>query len=160
MAKHAFLLIDTLEGRCIYPAVMRAVRPHRRHLQTLGMCSMRGHKSWSATIGIMMVGAIGFEPTTLWSQTRCATRLRYTPTAFYSIRIYSQILLGGQTRAGAVVSKYQGLTRRRFHEKLPLRTTLAVPVRPIPACRFCLGQDVTCSWSIGSGSRPDGNAID
>ncbi len=27
----------------------------------------------------MLVGAIGFEPTTLWSQTRCATRLRYTP---------------------------------------------------------------------------------
>jgi hypothetical protein len=31
-----------------------------------------------------MVGAIGFEPTTLWSQTRCATRLRYTPTSLYS----------------------------------------------------------------------------
>ena len=28
-----------------------------------------------------MVGAKGFEPSTLWSQTRCATRLRYTPTA-------------------------------------------------------------------------------
>ena len=26
-----------------------------------------------------MVGAAGFEPATLWSQTRCATRLRYTP---------------------------------------------------------------------------------
>ena len=26
-----------------------------------------------------VVGAIGFEPTTLWSQTRCATRLRYAP---------------------------------------------------------------------------------
>ena len=26
-----------------------------------------------------LVGAVGFEPTTLWSQTRCATRLRYTP---------------------------------------------------------------------------------
>ena len=34
-----------------------------------------------------MVGAIGFEPTTLWSQTRCATRLRYAPTslAFYPV---------------------------------------------------------------------------
>jgi site-specific DNA recombinase len=29
-----------------------------------------------------LVGAIGFEPTTLWSQTRCATRLRYAPTYF------------------------------------------------------------------------------
>jgi hypothetical protein len=28
----------------------------------------------------MMVGAKGFEPSTLWSQTRCATRLRYAPT--------------------------------------------------------------------------------
>jgi hypothetical protein len=28
-----------------------------------------------------MVGAIGFEPTTPWSQTRCATRLRHTPTS-------------------------------------------------------------------------------
>ena len=29
---------------------------------------------------VTMVGEIGFEPTTLWSQTRCATRLRYSPT--------------------------------------------------------------------------------
>ncbi len=29
---------------------------------------------------LVMVGEIGFEPTTLWSQTRCATRLRYSPT--------------------------------------------------------------------------------
>ena len=27
-----------------------------------------------------MVGAKGFEPSTPWSQTRCATRLRYAPT--------------------------------------------------------------------------------
>ncbi len=27
-----------------------------------------------------MVGEKGFEPSTLWSQTRCATRLRYSPT--------------------------------------------------------------------------------
>jgi opacity protein-like surface antigen len=26
-----------------------------------------------------VVGAAGFEPATLWSQTRCATRLRYAP---------------------------------------------------------------------------------
>ncbi len=28
---------------------------------------------------LKMVGAVGFEPTTLWSQTRCATKLRHTP---------------------------------------------------------------------------------
>src|SRR5665213_3075920 len=27
-----------------------------------------------------LVGAAGFEPATLWSQTRCATRLRHAPT--------------------------------------------------------------------------------
>ncbi len=27
----------------------------------------------------MMVGEEGFEPPTLWSQTRCATKLRYSP---------------------------------------------------------------------------------
>ena len=27
----------------------------------------------------LMVGERGFEPPTLWSQTRCATRLRYSP---------------------------------------------------------------------------------
>ena len=35
---------------------------------------------------IILVGAAGFEPATLWSQTRCATRLRYAPIAcFYSV---------------------------------------------------------------------------
>src|SRR5436190_12307376 len=28
----------------------------------------------------ILVGAEGFEPPALWSQTRCATRLRYAPT--------------------------------------------------------------------------------
>jgi hypothetical protein len=31
-----------------------------------------------------MVGETGFEPATLWSQTRCATRLRYSPTHNHS----------------------------------------------------------------------------
>ena len=30
-----------------------------------------------------MVGEEGFEPPTLWSQTRCATKLRYSPTRFF-----------------------------------------------------------------------------
>ncbi len=30
----------------------------------------------------MVVGEEGFEPPTLWSQTRCATKLRYSPTMF------------------------------------------------------------------------------
>ena len=30
----------------------------------------------------MLVGATGFEPATTWSQTRCATGLRYTPNYY------------------------------------------------------------------------------
>ncbi len=30
---------------------------------------------------LKMVGEIGFEPTTHWSQTSCATKLRYSPKA-------------------------------------------------------------------------------
>ncbi|SON51161.1 protein of unknown function [Vibrio tapetis subsp. tapetis] len=29
---------------------------------------------------LIVVGEEGFEPPTLWSQTRCATKLRYSPT--------------------------------------------------------------------------------
>ncbi len=34
-----------------------------------------------------MVGEEGFEPPTLWSQTRCATKLRYSPErwVYYSL---------------------------------------------------------------------------
>jgi hypothetical protein len=32
------------------------------------------------TIFLKLVGATGFEPATLWSQTRCATRLRHAPS--------------------------------------------------------------------------------
>ena len=32
-----------------------------------------------------MVGETGFEPATLWSQTRCATRLRYSPRSMWAL---------------------------------------------------------------------------
>lgn len=35
-----------------------------------------------------VVGVIGFEPTTTWSQTRYATRLRYTPTFRFGKQIF------------------------------------------------------------------------
>ena len=38
----------------------------------------------SATAFFNVVGEEGFEPPTLWSQTRCATKLRYSPTNFVS----------------------------------------------------------------------------
>src|SRR5688500_19496724 len=38
-----------------------------------------------------MVGAEGFEPPALWSQTRCATRLRYAPTELVSHARYRPV---------------------------------------------------------------------
>ena len=51
-----------------------AARPRASRLSPEG-------KQASAMAGLltMLVGVKGFEPSTLWSQTRCATRLRYTP---------------------------------------------------------------------------------
>ena len=35
---------------------------------------------------LKLVGERGFEPPTHWSQTSCATKLRYSPLDFYSIK--------------------------------------------------------------------------
>ncbi len=53
----------------------------------------------------MMVGVAGFEPATLWSQTRCATRLRYTP-----IRVLIQQLL--------IISMYKEAKIKRNLDKI------------------------------------------
>ena len=53
----------------------------------------------------MMVGVAGFEPATLWSQTRCATRLRYTP-----IRVLIQQLL--------IISMYKDTKIKRNLNKI------------------------------------------
>ncbi len=52
-----------------------------------------------------MVGVAGFEPATLWSQTRCATRLRYTP-----IRVLIQQLL--------IISMYKDTKIKRNLNKI------------------------------------------
>ena len=44
-----------------------------------------------------MVGAAGFEPATLCSQGRCATKLRYAPTYFGTgLRIVGQFFIASQ----------------------------------------------------------------
>jgi hypothetical protein len=45
------------------------------HTQRLSKCRTSCKTFW------IMVGAEGFEPPTLCSQSRCATRLRYAPTS-------------------------------------------------------------------------------
>ena len=49
-----------------------------------------------------LVGEIGFEPTTLWSQTRCSARLSYTPN------------FGGGTGSRTPNSTLQGLCDPNF----------------------------------------------
>ena len=52
-----------LRRQLLYPVELRALE---------GCCTMQQGKK--------LVGAVGFELTTLCSQSRCATRLRYAPT--------------------------------------------------------------------------------
>jgi hypothetical protein len=60
-----------------------------------------------------LVGAIGFEPTTLWSQTRCATRLRYAPTRSDTILIGPRIVKdkGCLLDLSSKITRLQGFKR-------------------------------------------------
>ena len=57
----------------VYP---EGIEPPTHSLE--GCCSIQ--LSYGQRSRETVVGAKGFEPSTLWSQTRCATRLRYAPT--------------------------------------------------------------------------------
>src|SRR5258706_11888605 len=62
-------------------AAIRCSRDTRRihsHEQAPGSAISSGQK-WRFS-AVKMVGETGFEPATLCSQSRCATRLRYSPT--------------------------------------------------------------------------------
>ena len=61
-----------------------------------------------------MVGAEGFEPPTLCSQSRCATRLRYAPTLF--IVSYAQIISGCGVRISELLSDVLDAVRQPFGE--------------------------------------------
>ena len=52
----------------------------------------------------MMVGARGFEPPTLWSQTRCAARLRYAPSLIFKLNRISQAVLKSKKTRGLPLS--------------------------------------------------------
>jgi hypothetical protein len=71
----------------------------------------------SAIYLMQMVGVIGFEPTTPSSRTRCATRLRYTPTPILHRegRTYSGEGCGpqGENCAFEQISFQLGLSRNR-----------------------------------------------
>ena len=42
--------------------------------------------------GSLQVGVTGFEPATTWSQTRCATGLRYAPKGFAKLASFAESL--------------------------------------------------------------------
>ena len=58
-------------------------------------------EGWSSTIELhpryFMVGKTGFEPATLWSQTRCATKLRYFPNGVPGETRTPNLLIRSQT---------------------------------------------------------------
>src|ERR1700730_6970265 len=59
---------------------------------------------------LSLVGAEGFEPPTRWSQTRCATRLRYAPTVF---SLSHRVAVGPSKRAEHAVGVH---TKQRVHQ--------------------------------------------
>ncbi len=61
-----------------------------------------------------LVGETGFEPATLWSQTRCATRLRYSPMSILNIYIDKNLYMSGCFRRVICNAKLVMMTRFFF----------------------------------------------
>ncbi len=116
-----------LEGRCsIQLSYGRIIPKEPAPAQLLSRCAPRGQPGpqltgrFSETI---LVGVEGFEPPTLCSQSRCATRLRYTPNrqgrASYACAGNSSIrdFINPATLIcrpqGKAHGAYQGATRRQ-----------------------------------------------
>ena len=74
----------------------------------------------------MVVGEEGFEPPTLWSQTRCATKLRYSPT-----NSFLGTLLEGSTLWSAIPNIRDALSNCAIHRHF--NTLCAVEVAIILA---------------------------
>ena len=58
----------------------------------------------------LAVGVTGFEPATTWSQTRCATGLRYAPFAPQSYAFFAKYARHGRPRQGNRIKKRGRLT--------------------------------------------------
>ena len=54
------------------PSTSRLSGVRSNHLSYKPMC-------FRSILNFLIIGAAGFEPAALWSQTRCATKLRYAP---------------------------------------------------------------------------------
>jgi hypothetical protein len=106
----------------------------------------------SREISGVMVGAEGFEPPALCSQSRCATRLRYAPTLLDCTRHPSAFLIIGlsssprQARCMSNAKTYPSKTigKAKTANRHPARTRRKAQSRQ--ACRF------------GSATNRDSNA--
>ena len=98
-----------------------------------GGCSIRlSYRRMSNDINIMepcleeLVGAVGFEPTTPWSQTRCATKLRHAP---FILAFVSHIMRYG------VHSRRDVLRRQHLYSK-KLKKPIQMYIYQAPCCFF------------------------
>ncbi len=94
-----------------------------------GRCSIqmsyRRRKIVILLISIIMVGAGGFELPTLWSQTRCATRLRYAPTLLQTS--------SGCCNKGAIIQVKCSKVNANYSSKLCLWNLVNHTIREIIA---------------------------
>ena len=72
----------------------------------------------------MVVGEEGFEPPTLWSQTRCATKLRYSPT-----NSFLGTLLEGSTLWSAIPNIRDALSNYAIHHFLQTKKNLNLSIQ-------------------------------
>ena len=64
----------------------------------------------------LAVGVTGFEPATTWSQTRCATGLRYAPFAPQSYAFFAKCARHNRTRRALQIKRASAKLRKVFEE--------------------------------------------
>ena len=74
----------------LYPYELQALRNHSSNLEvTEGSDACRSDSQVQRNP--ILVGAEGFEPPTPCSQSRCATRLRYAPKKWLTMRVAARV---------------------------------------------------------------------
>ena len=86
-----------------------------------GLAFRRGRRLAAEHVVMQMVGAEGFEPPTLCSQSRCATRLRYAPTWFFDC-----IANGNEPKGERNPRAHQITTWWLTHKRSQTNTTMGI----------------------------------
>jgi hypothetical protein len=104
MMRHADVTTMNVYGKGMMDSNLDAHK-NFSYMQVWGLVGLRptGNRR---NLLIVLVGAEGFEPPTLCSQSRCATRLRYAPTkARQKTRLSDCIAAGPSSKPGVVAPK-------------------------------------------------------